>query len=484
MPVQYGATENTPLKLKTTLVPTVGRFFKAEDVNQDLLVELQGATINEPLLDNHSHYILAQCNKMLPTIMECIPQVDANSPLMIRSLKNRDNFLYRSGCWESMEIPHMLRARLSPSAGSSWSQHGCSGRPSHSKQSHSNSSLRCETVWRHIPGALQQEAIKGTFLPTSGSEEWHVARWLNGIASTLQAFVPAMAGTAISRPVVMHRRVTHSAATLCSLNQCLWFSEASSKLIKDNLMPWKPDLVLQEDSPGHTFGPQPELSWKDVISFMELTLATYSLSDDMGTVRNAIMCKAYAVFASQPGQQFLFALSIAGRNFHAHLFDRSRAVHSHPYDIHQCPHVLICMLAMLMLGNPEHVGYDPMLIYLPSIPQPLSSGDTRLGTIQVKSTMYDIIALIFFSFLICGWATLCWHIHLNNEHYVVKDSWTCANQVSHKEDMLHEIWGLKGVPQLIAAWTINIGGSDDTTSLCCQPVFSLDDVQIHHQLVM
>ncbi|KAI6022629.1 hypothetical protein EDC04DRAFT_2900794 [Pisolithus marmoratus] len=371
MPVWYAAMQNTPLKLKTTLVPTMGRFFKAEDVNQDLLVELQGATINEPLLDNHSHYILAQCNKMLPMIMECIPQVDANSLLMIRSLKNGDNFLYHSGHWGPMEITHMLRATPSPSAGSSQSQHGHSGRPSCSKQSHLNSGLRCETVQRHIPGALQQEAIKGTFLATSGSEEWHVTRWLNGTTSALQAFIPAMASTAILGPVVTHRRVMHSAATLHSLNHCLWFSEASSKPIKDNLMPWKPDLVLQEDSPGCAFGPQPELLWKDIISFMELTSATYSLSDDTGTVRNAVMHKAYAVFASQPSQWFLFALSITGWNFCAHLFNHSRAVHSHPYDIHWCPHVLICMLAMLMLGNPEHVGYDPTLIYLPTIPQPL-----------------------------------------------------------------------------------------------------------------
>ncbi|KAI5986053.1 hypothetical protein EDC04DRAFT_2913519 [Pisolithus marmoratus] len=301
MPVWYVATQNTPLKLKTTLVPTMGRFFKAEDVNQDLLVELQGATIDEPLLDNHSHYILAQCNKMLPMIMECIPQADANSLLMIRLLKNGDNFLYCSGCWEPTEIPHMLRATPLPSTGSSQSQCGCSGRPSHSKQSHSNSGLRHETVQRHIPGASQQEAIEGTFLPTSGSEEWHVTRWLNVITSALQAFIPAMAGTAILGPVVTHRRVVHSAAALHSLNHHLWFSEASSKLIKDNLMPWKPDLVLQEDSPGHAFGPQPELLWKDIISFMELTLATYLLSDDMGTVCNAVVCKAYAVFTSQPG---------------------------------------------------------------------------------------------------------------------------------------------------------------------------------------
>ncbi|KAI6043356.1 hypothetical protein EDC04DRAFT_2600229 [Pisolithus marmoratus] len=243
MPVWYAATQDTHLKLKTTLVPTTGRFFKAEDVKQDLLVELQGATIDELLLDNQSHYILTQCNKMLPTIMEHIPQVDANSPLMIKLLKNGGNFLYCSGHWEPTEVPHTLRATPLPSTGSSKSQHGLSSRSLCSKQSHLNSSLRHETVQRHIPGTPQQESIEGTFLPTSGSEEWHVMRWLNRIASALQAFVPAMAGAATLGPVVVHRRVVHSAATLHSVNCHLWFSEASSNLIKDNLMLWKSDVV-------------------------------------------------------------------------------------------------------------------------------------------------------------------------------------------------------------------------------------------------
>ncbi|KAI6013416.1 hypothetical protein PISMIDRAFT_105439 [Pisolithus microcarpus 441] len=98
--------------------------------------------------------------------------------------------------------------------------------------------------------------------------------------------------------------------------------------------------------------------------------------------------------------------------------------------------------------------------------------------------MYNIVDQIFFSFLICGQATLCWHICLNNEHYVVKDSWTWVNQVSCEEDILRKIQDLKGVPQLVAAWTVEIGGSDDGTHLHCESIFPLDDVRIHCRLVM
>ncbi|KAI6023054.1 hypothetical protein BKA83DRAFT_4627261 [Pisolithus microcarpus] len=142
------------------------------------------------------------------------------------------------------------------------------------------------------------------------------------------------------------------------------------------------------------------------------------------------------------------------------------------------------MLAMLTLGDPKHIGYDPTLIYFPSIPRQISSRNTSPGTIQVASTMYNIVDQIFFSFLICGWATSCWHVRLNNKHYVVKDSWTCVNQVSCEEDILRKIQDLKGVPQLIAAWTVEIGGSDDRTHLCHESIFPSDDVQIHRRLVM
>ncbi|KAI6005577.1 hypothetical protein EDD15DRAFT_2191043 [Pisolithus albus] len=424
MHVQYAVTQNSPLKLKTTSVPTTGKFFRAQDVNKDLLVELQGATINEQLLKTRSHYILDHCEKMLPAITKHIPQADANSPLSISSLQNGDEFLYRNGCWEPTDLPQILRLSESPSTTSSQPRWN---RP------------RREAVQRRIPRTSQEEAVEGTFLPTASSEEWQVAKWLNKLALAVWAFIPGSPSTVV---------------------------------------------LGSTDSLGRAFGPQPELSWKDVISFMELTSGTYSLSNDIRTVHNAVMCKAYTVFASQPGRRFLFALPIAGQKFRAHMFDRSGVIHSCPYDIHRCPHVLLCMLAMLMLGDPKHIGYDLTLIYFPSIPQQISSRNTSPSTIQVASTMYNIVDQIFFSFLICGQTTSCWHVRLNNEHYVVKDSWTCVNRVSHEEDILRKIQDLKGVLQLVAAWTVEIGGSDDRTHLCRKSIFPLDDVRIHCRLVM
>jgi len=200
-------------------------------------------------------------------------------------------------------------------------------------------------------------------------------------------------------------------------------------------------------------------SWKDVVSFMELTSSSYSQSDSMSNIRNAIMRKAYAVFASQPGRRFLFALSIANQEFRIHMFNHSKVIHSRPYNIHRSPHILLCMLSMLTFGSFGHVGYDPTFL-----PQYLTSRTT--ATIQVESKAYNVIDQIFFNFLICGWGTSCWHVCHKNKDYVIKDAWTHKSCVNHERDILTKIRGLKGVPQLISAWTVEIGGADDQTDTC------------------
>ena len=210
---------------------------------------------------------------------------------------------------------------------------------------------------------------------------------------------------------------------------------------------------------------------------MELTSSSYSQSDSASNIQNAIMRKAYAVFTSQPGWWFLFVLSITNQEFRIHMFDHSGVVLSRPYNIHQSPCILLCMLSMLTFGNFGHVGYNPTFL-----PQYLTSWTTAM--IQVESTAYDIIDQIFFNFLIRGWGTSCWHVRHKNKDYMIKDAWTHESHVNCKRDILTKIWGLKGVPQLISAWTVEIGGVDDQTDTCCSSLSCSSDIQIHCPLLM
>ena len=69
---------------------------------------------------------------------------------------------------------------------------------------------------------------------------------------------------------------------------------------------------------------------------------------------------------------------------------------------------------------------------------------------------------------------------------MIKDSWTHASRVNHKRDILEKIKDLKGVPCLIAAWTIEIGGLIDWTDVHHPaPLHTLsNDVCIHLRMLM
>ena len=280
----------------------------------------------------------------------------------------------------------------------------------------------------------------------AGSEEQHVASWLNQITRALEAFVPPLP---LPETAHLGRAVTRSLTTKL---RHVWSSETSCKPINDGLLPLKPDLVIQERPSRLFFGPQREFSWKDVISLMELTSSPYSHSDATRTICNSVMCKAYAVFASQPSRRFLFSMSISQQELRVHMFDRSGVVHTRPYNIHHHPRALLCMLSFLAFGQLENIGYD--ITFIP--PQPLLP-----STIKVRSTMYEVIRRIFYNFVIHGWGTVCWHVHRDRKNYVIKDLWTHESHLNREADILRKIQGLKGVPQLIAAWTVQIGGSDD-----------------------
>ena len=156
------------------------------------------------------------------------------------------------------------------------------------------------------------------------------------------------------------------------------------------------------------------------------------------------------------------------------MFDRSGVVHSCPYNIHWSPCILLCMLSTLAFGNPEHIRYDPTLIYFsPSLSRPMA------GAIQVKSLVFNIICRIFFNIIICGWGTSCWHVRHGNKDYVIKDSWTHASRATWEVDILNKIHSQKGVPKLILAWTVEIAGSDDRTDMRRSSFPSPSGIRIH-----
>ena len=110
-PAQHAATQTLPLKFKTTSVPITGRIFRVQEVNQDLLTELEGATLDEDPFTGE-HYIFRMCDNLSPATTENIPS-DEESPLKITSLELGNECLYCNDCWEPTQIPQLLRSPIS-----------------------------------------------------------------------------------------------------------------------------------------------------------------------------------------------------------------------------------------------------------------------------------------------------------------------------------------------------------------------------------
>ena len=478
LPAQHAATQTSPLKLRTTSVPTMGRVFRAQEVNQDLLIELEGATIDEdPFTDDH--YILDICHQLSPATTENLPS-DTAPPLKLTSLELGNESLYCDNRWVPTKIPQLLRSpepTVSLRGHQGWGrgrgqERGCGSSQAHSDiPNRAGGGTRREVVQRFIPRTSQKETIAGTFLPEAGSEEQYIAKWLNQITHALEVFIPP---PPLPEATPSGRAVTRS---LTAKLRRIWSLETSRQPIKDSLLLLKPDLVLLESPSRCVFGPQREFSWKNVVSFLELTSTAYSHSASTDTIRNSVTRKAYAIFASQPTRRYLFAMSITRQEFHAHMFDHSGVDHSRPYNIHHYPRMLLCMLAFLRFGQLEHIGHD-----ITVIPQQLSL--QHPGTIEVKPIAYEIIRWIFYNFVLRGRGTICWHVRRGRKDYVIKDSWTHESRLNREADILIKIRGVKGVPQLIAAWTVQIGGSDDQTDLRRPFLTSPSNIRIHRRLLM
>ena len=134
---------------------------------------------------------------------------------------------------------------------------------------------------------------------------------------------------------------------------------------------------------------------------------------------------------------------------------------------------------MLVFGHTDQVGYDPTFICQ-------YRSVSNLRGIQVASFTCEIMKCIFYNFLICGRGTSGWHVRLQKKDYVIKDSWVHASRVTRETDILKKIKDLKGVPRLIAAWMVEIGGwSDRTDTHRPVPLDTLSsDVRVHRRILM
>lgn len=456
----------TPYILKTASVPTSAIIYQATPLNQDLQNELAGATIDEPkwTKKGSSHYVLhlyQQFQQHTGVQDPKLSELESDPPL----------YDSEQNCWQPSLLPNILRHSPSTTThGKNDSLFATNPRPRKLTvtrtvkgssatfvETEEGTYIRTgteETKTREAEGSTSTtfvETEEGTYLPTAGTEETKIASWLN-CATTAMSHLAPSSGHAHTRSktITDARRV--------------WSAEFATKPAptdSDFNIKMKPDIALLQKDPFDPSGPN---SWRDVVSFLE-----FSSNNDWSNLSKQLLRKAYAIFVAQPGRRFVIALSIVRSHFRLHIFDRAGVIHSRPYSIHLRADFLIRVLYLLAFAPKDFIGCDPTIFYSSVITR---SNQLRCpATIQVGKETFIITDRIFSSDMMRGRATLCFAVKTSVgrvKDYVVKDSWAREGRATNEEEMLMRIKerGLTvGVTTLVTAWTVQIRGIDDSTTL-------------------
>lgn len=274
-----------------------------------------------------------------------------------------------------------------------------------------------------------------------------------------------------------------------SSRERMWFGCFSSNRLpsEPGQVQWnrKPDLVLLADRRGST----DMVTWRNPKALGELTISDLQHNT---TLTRSLKTKAYILLSSQPWRRYALAFSIAQDQLRVYLFDRSGVIISPPINIHkqvrETPESLDSWM-LISFGQVEEtcriihsfatadddtLGFDPTLridaLHFPSRPFP-----STIGTVEIDGIHYNIISVLWTSNGFIGRCTNAFHVrpkgvplHIVNgrldEHdYVVKDSWLDEGLAGHEERIFHHISGVKGVPTLVKAWTVQNAGDDDST---------------------
>ncbi|KAG2114206.1 uncharacterized protein F5147DRAFT_650015 [Suillus discolor] len=130
-----------------------------------------------------------------------------------------------------------------------------------------------------------------------------------------------------------------------------WYGSNSTTPIGDSLIQRKPDLCLSDDV---------TLQWNNILVVAEMTASTFSLS--MPAVKT-LDTKAYLVFREQPWRRFVLFLSFTHehRELCVHLYDHSGGIVTPVIDIHEQPDAFKYIMASIVFGSRNCIGFDPTI---------------------------------------------------------------------------------------------------------------------------
>ncbi|KIK20988.1 hypothetical protein PISMIDRAFT_104836, partial [Pisolithus microcarpus 441] len=246
----------------------------------------------------------------------------------------------------------------------------------------------------------------------------------------------------------------------------------------------KPDLILVESIHGLNYLPSDSISWMSPKVITKYTGQTWKSSY---CLQKTLHTKAYLVLLDQPWRQFVLGLSIVRQQMHVHFYDHSSCSISPLFNIDSNPKAFVAILAAVMFGPHQCIGFDPTLTVRPILPlwtitqnvlpafilppgmnanilftSPTPNqlaGPTPnqtstpnnpagpVGVIQVHDMVYEIMEILFLSGRFLGQGTVVYCKRHKGWMYIIKDHW--VENPSQERNMMKFLKGMPGVLSLI-----------------------------------
>ncbi|KAG0700785.1 hypothetical protein DFH29DRAFT_1054037 [Suillus ampliporus] len=246
-----------------------------------------------------------------------------------------------------------------------------------------------------------------------------------------------------------------------ALGSRYWSAEFSTSPIPDEYNSQKPDIALFDFAIQKV-----EKTWADVLSFVEHASSDLAKKQDIPVFWGSTI-KAYLIMRDQPWRRFVIGFSVCANQLHAHYFDRSGLIISHPFHIHKNtgPIRLTEMLGTLTLSDSHHLGFDPTMHMCNTACLGTHSNLAHGARGWVKDNhdnVYSIMEVLWKSHGLFCHGTVCHRVidEAGNE-YALKDCWVTEEKRNHETTILEMVKGIPNVVQLIDHWDVCYEGEPD-----------------------
>jgi hypothetical protein len=131
----------------------------------------------------------------------------------------------------------------------------------------------------------------------------------------------------------------------------------------------------------------------------------------------------------------------------------------------------------------------PPVLQVPEDPLNPEPVPEPIGKIRVNKNTYDILEIIFSTQGLVGRGSVCYLAKKDDEEYIIKDHWVLGGkqEVLNEINMMKKMEGVRGVPQLIEYWLVEVapGEVDCTQDYCYKTPLSIKHTfRTHVRLVL